>query len=274
MATEFFFEQLPDIAKSRTDRAALILSYTKLFSDKPCLSVKEIADYFEQAHLARPNVTVLANKLTADRRISIRKGTAKALRAADDYLRDACPEIFLKTADQTKPVSIDNALLASAPFIDQTYLDDLQNTLQFYGALHVLENSMRRLIAAVLAAKLGDDWWSVAASAAMKRKHEDRLAKERTRAWLPARSELGPLYSIDWSDLITLMRKYEDAFVPFVGEIDFLHRFSDLGLLRHVVAHHGFIDDHADRDRVALALRDWNLQIGPALKRAGVTEQS
>ena len=36
----------------------------------------------------------------------------------------------------------------------------------------------------------------------------DRLDKEKTRKWLPARASLGPLYSLDWSDLITLIRKY------------------------------------------------------------------
>lgn len=86
-----------------------------------------------------------------------------------------------------------------------------------------------------------------------------------SRKWLPARSSLGPLYSVDWSDLISLMRKFEGDFIPYLGEIDFLHRYKDLGLLRHVVAHHGFIDDQAEFDRVKLALRDWQKQVGEAL---------
>jgi hypothetical protein len=99
----------------------------------------------------------------------------------------------------------------------------------------------------------------------MKRKHEDRLDKEKTRKWLPARASLGPLYSLDWSDLITLMRKYEGSFLPLIGDVDFLHRYADLGLIRHVVAHHGFIDEPKEFERVKIALHDWQKQVGPNL---------
>jgi hypothetical protein len=126
---------------------------------------------------------------------------------------------------------------------------------------------MRRLIDMVLSAHLGNEWWDTAAAQAHKRKHSDRLEKEQSRKWLPSRSELGPLYSLDWSDLITLMRKYEVQFLPFIGDIDFLHRYADLGLLRHVVAHHGFVDNSHDFERVRLALHDWQTQIGSALAR-------
>jgi hypothetical protein len=124
---------------------------------------------------------------------------------------------------------------------------------------------MRRLVEKVLNRELGPGWWDKAASGPLKRKHTDRLEKEKTRKWLPARASLGPLYSIDWSDLITLMRKYEAAFLPYIGEIDFLHRFADLGLIRHVVAHHGFIDENEEFERVKLALRDWQKQVAPAV---------
>jgi hypothetical protein len=152
-------------------------------------------------------------------------------------------------------------LLSSAPFIDSDYLRDLDKQAELYKALHVQENSIRRLIEAVLSRKLGPDWWNVAASVPMKRKHDERLSKEKDRKWLPARSETGPLYSIDWSDLVTLIRKYEANFLPFIGEIEFMHRYNDLGLLRHVIAHNGFIEDQSDIDRATLALRDWNRQV-------------
>jgi hypothetical protein len=100
----------------------------------------------------------------------------------------------------------------------------------------------------------------------MIKKHEERLSKEQGRKWLPARANLGPLYSIDWSDLITLVRKYEVDFIPFIGEIDFMHRYSDMGLLRHVIAHNGFVDDPEEYNRVSLALRDWNNQVGAKIK--------
>lgn len=164
-----------------------------------------------------------------------------------------------------EPVVI-SQLLSQAPFIDSDYLKELDRQAELYKALHVQENSIRCLIERVLSRKLGPDWWGIAASAPMKRKHEDRLSKEKDRKWLPTRSETGPLYSIDWSDLVTLIRKYELDFLPFIGEIDFMHRYNDLGLLRHVIAHNGLIEDQSDIDRAHLALRDWNRQVAQKVR--------
>lgn len=260
-----FRDRLTKVASRRIDRAVLILAYAKAFDGADRLSVKSIADYFERAHLSRPNVTDLADSLRSDRRVSSRDRVCRALQSADEELRSLIPELF-----DTPPEVVEAfqpALLSNAPFIGDDYVSDLQRMAEFYKALHTLENSIRRLIDAVLTHQLGADWWANTANASMKRKHQDRLDKESKRAWLPARSSLGPLYSLDWSDLVSIIRKHEDLFSDFIGEIDFMHRYADLGLLRHVVAHNGFIDDESEVDRVILALRDWNKQVGPAVAR-------
>lgn len=261
-----FLRKLPIVAESRIDRAILIVSFSKQIESVPSLSVRDICDFFELAHLARPNPSVLSDKLTSDRRVSFRGRRAKALHPADVNLKELMPELF-SAASAPLAVRVDTRLLSGAPFIDADYLTELQDMAGLYEGLHVLENSMRRLIECVLSRELGEDWWDMAASAPMKRKHEERLQKETSRKWLPARAELGPLYSIDWADLITVIRKYEDKFQPFIGEISFMHRYADLGLLRHVIAHHGFIEDpEAEAQRVAVALRDWNNQVAPAVR--------
>lgn len=266
-----FYDKLPERAVLQIDRAVLIVAYAKLVEGSAALPVRDICDRFERAHLARPNPTVLARRLSTDRRVSFRNGQTKALHLADALLRELIPEaIEPKIVDGPLPTKIDPRLLADAPFIDEAYLSDLHELSALYEALHVLENSMRRLIELVMARKFGPNWWDSAASVPMKRKHQDRLEKELTRRWMPARSSLGPLYSIDWADLITIMRKFENEFLPFVGDIDFLHRFADLGLLRHVIAHHGFIDDASEIQRIALALRDWNSQVAGAVRSAGL----
>jgi hypothetical protein len=252
-----FLSRLPDAVESQVDRAVLIVAFRALQGALGS-TTGEIADRFEQAHLPRPNVTRLALLLSKDPRVSFRGGEARPLRAARVELLKHFPDLEAPSAPE--PI-IASELLSSAPFIDAEYLRDLEMQAELYKALHVQENSMRRLIEAVLSRTLGSDWWNQAASAPMKRKHEDRLSKERNRKWLPARSESGPLYSIDWSDLISLIRKYEADFLPFIGEIDFMHRFSDLGLLRHVIAHNGFIEDQSDISRTMIFLRDWNKQV-------------
>lgn len=267
----YFLQELPLRTASRVDRAVMIASFAKLVEGKTALTVREIADFFEAANLARPNSTILAGKLAADKRVSFRRGQARALHTADADYRKIFPELSMPAAESHESSEIvskiDRNILRSAPFIDEGYFDGLSDMIDLYGALHVLENSIRRLIQSVLERHLGRDWWSIASNESMKRKHEDRLQKEANRKWLPARSALGPLYSIDWSDLITLVRKFEVQFSVFIGEIDFMHRYADLGLLRHVIAHNGFVDDTSEFQRVALALRDWNSQVAPIVSR-------
>jgi Swt1-like HEPN len=130
-----------------------------------------------------------------------------------------------------------------------------------YLSLFCLENSARRHIEKTLSQALGNDWWDVAASFSMKRKEQDRRNNEAQNKWIPSRSSAGPLYSLDWPDLVTLMRKYEELFKGSIPDINFLHRFSDLGNLRNVIAHNGIIDDPMQFKRIELALHDWAKQI-------------
>lgn len=259
-----FISELASRAERQVDRAVLIVAFAKRFEERPSLIVSSVCRYFEEAHLARPNSTALAQKLSGDRRVSIRVGNVKALHSAYLSLKDAFPELFV--APVTKYKEVDELVLSSVPFIDEKYLHDLRDMTELYRALHVLENSIRRLIDAVLERRFGEDWWLEAANSSMKRKHDDRLQKEQAKKWLPARAVMGPLYSMDWSDLITIIRKYEEEFLPFIGDVDFIHRFADLGLVRHVVAHHGFIDDNSEFQRITLALRDWNSQVSTAVR--------
>lgn len=257
-----FIRHLSDYEGSQLDKAVLILSASKQLKNETSLSVAAICDYFEAAHLARPNPTVLSRRLTADRRVSSRKNVLRALSAADIFLEITFPNLLLQ--DNEKPGSLREDViikLSASPLIDSSFVIDLEKMLELYAYLHTLENSMRRLIEAILSNKFGKDWWDSAASAAQKRKNEDRLAKESSRRWLPARASLGPLYPLDWSDLVSIIRKFEVDFKPYIGEVEFMHRFVDMGLIRHVVAHHGFVDDENDYIRVKVALHDWQKQL-------------
>jgi hypothetical protein len=120
---------------------------------------------------------------------------------------------------------------------------------------------MRRHVENVLSRNLGENWWELAASLSMKRKEEDRRNNEMQNKWIPSRSTAGPLYSLDWPDLVTLIRKFPEMFGQSIPDINFLHRFSDLGNLRNVVAHNGVIDEPMQLNRIDLALHDWSKQI-------------
>lgn len=244
------------------DRAVLIAAFFRFVLREESTKLKAIEKGFRDADLAAPNVTVLNRMLSSDRRVSTKSDSVRALKLAKRFFEERFPEVLVNEKGSAAIPMEMRERLETTPFIDSDYVRDLEKMVSFYAALHTLENSMRRLIAAVLESKFGPEWWQEAANISQKKKHSDRLDKEQRRQWLPARSSLGPLYSLDWSDLIGIMRRYESDFVPFVGEIDFLHRFADLGLLRHVVAHNGFIDDQTQLQRVSLALHDWQKQVG------------
>ena len=265
-ASDLFYQELAARASSTIDRAVLIVAFARANEGLDKLRTGDVAERFTRAHLARPNVTRLASMLTRDSRVSMRAGHAHPLRGANISLTENFPELSSRAAEQPAP-PVPHELLRSAPFITADYLTSLDRQAELYKAVHVLENSMRSLIQRVLEKHLGIGWWDKSASSQMKRKHDDRLEKEQSRKWLPSRSELGPLYSIDWSDLITLIRKYEQAFLPYIGEIDFMHRYADMGLLRHVIAHNGFVADESEYGRVMLALRDWNHQTTEAIRK-------
>lgn len=181
-------------APSQADRATLMLAYTKRVGEADPKPMSFVCDMFEEAHLARPNSTHLLAKLTKDRRVSVRSKKAIALLKGQEYLNELFPE--LQEPSVYTPV-LTTMLLSQAPFIDDGYITMLEKQAELYKALHVQENSLRMLVQAVLERSLGSGWWEIAASSQMKRKHEERLLKERERKWLPARSDMGPLYSID-----------------------------------------------------------------------------
>lgn len=268
MQNSFFYEHLGERAASRVDRAVLVVAFAADQLSVDAISPRQIGTHFHAARLAVPNQTDLARALKRDSRVSCRDGLVRPLRGATAYLRASYPEFAAQgIGDESrnnggqKDSSIGTVDL-SLPFLDSDYLTKLEGALSLYRAVHALENSMRGLVQHVLSKKHGPNWWELVANNPMKKKHADRLQKEQDRKWLPARSDLGPLYSIDWSDLITLMRNDEAAFLPYLGEANFLHRFADMGLLRHVIAHNGFLEDETEATRALLALRDWKKQLG------------
>jgi hypothetical protein len=151
--------------------------------------------------------------------------------------------------------------LNHCPYIGEEDMVDARKMAGVYLSLFCLENSLRRHIEKVLSQNLGDNWWELAASSSMKRKEQDRRSNETQNKWIPSRSTAGPLYSLDWPDLVTIIRKYEELFKRTIPDINFLHRFSDLGNLRNVVAHNGIIDEPMQFRRIELALHDWAKQI-------------
>gem|GEM_PF-5559490 len=124
------------------------------------------------------------------------------------------------------------------------------------------ENSVRQLVEKILVQNLGDNWWEQVASTKMKREVEQLQENEKKRKWLSVRGKVSPLYYLQWGDLVKLIRKHEDLFLPHVGSLRFVeNRFEELESLRNIVAHNGVLPSENDFQRVIISFRDWCRQL-------------
>lgn len=262
---------------SKKDQAVAFVFYHLKTQDSTGVSLSEISRYFDKANLPAPNETRLGKQLKADKNV-IYNSRQKKFRMVRGLLADfdrrfspLAPEsegggLHTTMEQQISDFAASRIDIVNIPFLSEEDKQDVRRMAELYMLLFCLENSVRRLIEHVLSKSHGKDWWDQVASASMKRKHETRLENENVNKWLPARSGVGPLYSIDWSDLVTIIRKYEAAFLPFIGSIGFMHRIEDLGQLRHVIAHNGVLRDQRHIERINIYLADWIEQISESLK--------
>jgi hypothetical protein len=250
----------------KAKQATAFLWWAEKRDRKPSVSISEICGYFVKARLPKPNSTRLDNDFRKSKLVSRANGdqfclSHKGLEWGAELFGIFAIEETVE-AERTAKSVVSDIDLTRCPYISDRDLADARKMAELHATLFLLENSVRRHIEKILTAGLGDTWWDQAASGQMKRKEQERRANEAQNKWIPSRSSYGPLYSLDWPDLATLMRKYEDLFRASIGDVNFLHRFVDLGNLRNVVAHNGVIDEPVQFRRVELAIHDWIKQVG------------
>ncbi|MBS0535428.1 MAG: hypothetical protein JSR72_15325 [Proteobacteria bacterium] len=257
-----FVEVLKEAKLGKAGEAASFVWWAEHRDNKRGLLMSEICDYFDKARLAQPNKSRLEGDLRKARFVTRDKVLRYHL--TRDGLKEGVKLFHLFIRDQTNEEIISAIPVNKIPYISDADIADARRMAALYVSLFCLENSIRRHIQSTLEVSLGPDWWNVAASNSMKRKEEDRRKNENENRWIPSRSDSGPLYALDWSDLVTLMRKYETLFRETIPDVNFSHRFSDLGNLRNVVAHNGVISDAIQFSRVELAAHDWIKQLAEA----------
>jgi Swt1-like HEPN len=244
----------------KAGQAACFIWWSEQIERKQSLTMDEICRHFSIARLPQPNRTRLERDLRRSSDVIRNKDGTYSLSRDGMDRRNSYFSAYIDTQTVTDLVS--NISISHCPYISAADITDARKMADIYVSLFCLENSIRRHVEAVLSNALGPSWWDNAASTSMKRKEQERRYNELQNKWIPPRSSLGPLYALDWSDLVTLMRKYEDLFKGTIPDINFLHRFADLGNLRNVIAHNGVIDDPMQFRRIELAMHDWSKQIG------------
>lgn len=132
---------------------------------------------------------------------------------------------------------------------------------ELYLIIFCFENSARHFILKIFSSNFGEDWWNIIKNTDFKKKVEERMSREQKLKWICQRGT-SPLFYLDWSDLLKIIRKYENLFTPFIADLKFIElRFEELERVRNIIAHNGIIPDKNDINRLILYFQDWCKQL-------------
>jgi len=222
--------------------------------------LKEINGYFTKAHLPLYNITYLKRDLNKSKKVTKGKknGFFKLSRSAKEELDN----LFTSIWEVEEIEIIELANLKDSPFLLPSDIVSAHKMAELYIIIHCYENSVRKLIENIMHNAFGSSWWNKAASSGMITKYTDRKNKELKNKWLSPRGTTSPLYYLDWSDLVTIIRKYPTEFSSVINDIKFVElRFEELEKVRNIVAHNGVIPSEDDFQRVVLSFKDWCKQV-------------
>ncbi|MBA7683016.1 hypothetical protein ES703_91372 [subsurface metagenome] len=244
------------------------VDYTKFFiwyltdieGKDDCL-MADIVRCFRDVSLSIPNQTVLRRNLRKSKDVTVGH-SYKSFRLHRDALlkyRTAYSNLLPSSPSPEEKIR-ERLDVSHTPLLTPGDIDNAYKMGQVYVAIHCLENSARSLIRKVLNNALGEQWWDKAASDQMKRKLAERKSRETKKRWLTSRGA-DELNYLDWGDLVTLIRKYEEHFVQFIGSTKFAElKLEELENLRNVIAHNGVLPDE-EVVRVELYFKDWCKQV-------------
>lgn len=158
----------------------------------------------------------------------------------------------------------------SDPYLPQSIFNEaIEMSKNAYPYLYILENSVRQFISLNLNKLYGDKWWEqkIQGSKALN-EIEAKVAKRMTgeeKYSYHSKRGVGPIYYIDFDDLIAIMRAYEKDFNPLFKNLSgklsgMLNKLEEITPSRNVVAHHNPLSI-TDNNRVYGYLHDWQKQL-------------
>ena len=224
-------------------------------------TLDEIIKCFQDSLLPRPDKYKLRDSFRASNQVvtGIRQNSFRLHRNTLARLRQLYGSLLQQTRSPEEVIR-ERLDVSNTPFLNSTDVENAYKMGQLYVAIHCLENSVRCLVRNVLSKTLGDNWWDKAASTPMVQKLQTRKSREAKNRWLLSRGA-GELNYMDWSDLVTLIRKFHKDFEKFIPDIKFVElRLEELENLRNTIAHSGVLPDD-ELNRVELALKDWRKQV-------------
>jgi len=245
----------------QVDYAKLFIWFSTDIQGKEDCLMSDIIRCFRDVSLSIPNQTILRRNLRRLRDITVGHSykSFRLHRTALIKYRSQYANL-LPPSPSPEEIIRERLDVSNTPLLKTTDIANAYKMGQVYVALHCLENSVRNLIRKVLKDKLGDHWWEKAASSGMKHKYTNLKNREEKNKWLASRGA-DELNYIDWGDLVTLIRKYQDYFISYIGDINFVVlRLGELENLRNTIAHNGVLPDD-EIARMELYFKDWCKQV-------------
>ena len=148
----------------------------------------------------------------------------------------------------------------SFELFDPDMLSSAQRMSIVYAAIATFEHSARKFIERVLVDAFGEEWQSKI-SASVRKFAEERRDDEAKTKWHGVRGT-DLLGYTELKHLPQIITQHWDLFDPYVRSQQWATSiFTTLERSRNVIMHSGTLD-LPDVERIGIAMRDWNKQVG------------
>jgi hypothetical protein len=148
----------------------------------------------------------------------------------------------------------------SFELFDPDMLASAQAMSIVYTAIATFEHSSRKFVTRVLIDKYGEEWQSKI-SDKIRKYAEDRREEEEKTKWHGVRGA-DLLGYTELKHLPQIISQNYELFEPYVRSQDWVNSiFGTLERSRNVIMHSGVLDV-PDVERIGIAMRDWNKQVG------------
>ena len=153
-----------------------------------------------------------------------------------------------------RQVQIGSKVASVDPLLPPSVLNDALRMAELYPRLYVFENSLRNVIARVLKAKHGEDWWSHCAPPDLQKRVRGRIDSELRAPWHAKRGDHEIKYS-DFSDLARIVETNQSDFGQIIPAW-VTQKLAELEPARNTLAHHNPVSAK-EQARLEVYSDDW-----------------
>jgi hypothetical protein len=150
--------------------------------------------------------------------------------------------------------------LVGIDVLDVEYVADAERMSFVYITVAAFENSVRDLIARVLADATDEGWWDKCVPERVKTAAKTRMESEERVRWHVQRGE-DPIKYTMLPNLASIIENNFAHFEPYLHNIAWVKSvFEVIERSRNVIMHSGVLSDR-DMARLGSLIRDWNSQV-------------